>query len=60
MDSMQKNKSYLSDEDILKLKEVLSNPLFWAELEQTWKAEGIEIDKMREIDIKILREPMTI
>ncbi len=56
----KKKESYLSDEDILKLKEILSKDSFYQEFNKSCEAAAKEIDKMREIDISILREPYTI
>ena len=57
---MNRNKSYFSEEDLLRLKEILSKPSFWKEHEKSCKKFDEEIDKMTDIDIKILREPMAI
>ncbi len=57
---MTKKESYFSDKELLKLAEILSKASFWEEFEKECAFFDKEIDKMREIPISILREPMTI
>lgn len=57
---MKKKGSYFTEEELLRLKEELSKPSFYEELHKRWEEADKEFDKMNEIPMHILKEPMTI
>ena len=56
----KKKESYFTDEELLRLKEVLAKPVFWEDYKKRCEEMNKVFDKMRDIDPKIMNEPMTI